>query len=233
VKRADTLGAAGSGTSTYRPGYFQVLRRLPLVGPPYRPSSGVCFLETRRADRASSAHPRLTSQRLKEDEDRPKYKSNAAGYGTDGVCGSHRLRNQIEQKKAHDQEDDEPLDPRHVVWLILPVFTSDYSNARRMYTCRSLDACRCRGYDLGQIVRLDSSSAAIPGHPDALVLAALVADAAAHVRRVGAVLEVVPACCCQRGIQFLGPFLVGLGEPPHLLEVRPRSRTTVLNGVPA
>jgi hypothetical protein len=36
------------------------------------------------------------------------------------VSGSHRLRNQIEQKKAHDQEDNEPLDPRHVGLLILP-----------------------------------------------------------------------------------------------------------------
>jgi hypothetical protein len=62
----------------------------------------------------------LTSQRLKEDKDRPKYDSNAAEYGTDGVSGSHRLRNQIEQKKAHDQEDNEPLDPRHVGLLILP-----------------------------------------------------------------------------------------------------------------
>ena len=76
-----------------------------------------------------SARLPLTSQRLKEDEDRPKYNSNAAGYSTDGVCGGHRLRNQIEQKKAHHQEDDEPLDPSHVVLLILPVFTSDYSNA--------------------------------------------------------------------------------------------------------
>jgi hypothetical protein len=70
------------------------------------------------AHRASSARPPLTSQRLKEDEDRPKYNSNAADYSTDGVCGSHRLRNQIEQKKAHHQEDDEPLDPSHVILLI-------------------------------------------------------------------------------------------------------------------
>ena len=48
-----------------------------------------------------SARLPLTSQRLKEDEDRPKYNSNAAGYSTDGVCGGHRLRNQVEQKKAH------------------------------------------------------------------------------------------------------------------------------------
>jgi hypothetical protein len=45
-----------------------------------------------------------------------------------GIGGSLRLRNQIEQKKAHDQEDDDPLDPLHVGRFILPVFTADYSN---------------------------------------------------------------------------------------------------------
>ena len=39
-----------------------------------------------------------------------------------------RLRNQIEQRKAHDQEDDYPLDPLHVGLFILPVFPADYSN---------------------------------------------------------------------------------------------------------
>ena len=39
-----------------------------------------------------------------------------------------RLCNQIEQRKAHDQEDDDPLDPHHVGLFILPVFTADYSN---------------------------------------------------------------------------------------------------------
>jgi hypothetical protein len=38
----------------------------------------------------------LTSQRLKEDEDRAKYHSKAAEYGTDGVRGSLRVGNQIE-----------------------------------------------------------------------------------------------------------------------------------------
>ena len=41
-----------------------------------------------------------------------------------------------------------------------------------------------------------------------------VADAARHVRGVGAVLEVVPARCRQGGLKLLGPFLVGLGKPP-------------------
>jgi hypothetical protein len=49
-------------------------------------------------------------------------------YGTDGVRGGLRLRNQIENRKAHDQEDDEPLDPLHVGLFILPVFHADYSN---------------------------------------------------------------------------------------------------------
>lgn len=86
-------------------------------------------LEPRHADRASSARPPLTSQRLKEDEDRVKYHGKAVDDGTDGVRGSHRLGNQIEDCKAHDQEDDEPLDPRHVGLLIFPVFTAYYSNA--------------------------------------------------------------------------------------------------------
>jgi hypothetical protein len=34
---------------------------------------------------------------------------------------------------------------------------------------------------------------------------------------VGAVLEVITAACRQRCVQLLGPFLVGLGEPPHLI----------------
>jgi hypothetical protein len=74
------------------------------------------------------ARPPLTSQRLKEDEDRAKYQSKAVEYGTDGVCGSLRVGNQIEECEAHYQEDDEALDPRHVGLLILPVVTTDYSN---------------------------------------------------------------------------------------------------------
>jgi hypothetical protein len=50
-------------------------------------------------------------------------------YGTDGVPGSLRVGNQIKECEADDQEDDEPLDPRHVGLLILSVFTADYSNA--------------------------------------------------------------------------------------------------------
>ena len=50
-------------------------------------------------------------------------------YGTDGVRGSLRVGNQIEECKAHHQEPDEPLDPRHVGLLILSVFVAAYSNA--------------------------------------------------------------------------------------------------------
>jgi hypothetical protein len=57
-----------------------------------------------------------------------KYHSKTLEDGTDGVRGGLRIGNQIVEKKAHDQEDDEPLDPRHVGLLILPVFTADYSN---------------------------------------------------------------------------------------------------------
>jgi hypothetical protein len=46
----------------------------------------------------------------------------------DGVRGVLRLRDQIEKRKAHDQEDYDPLDPLHVGLFILPVFTADYSN---------------------------------------------------------------------------------------------------------
>jgi hypothetical protein len=70
----------------------------------------------------------LTSQSLKEDKDRSKYQGKAVDYSTNAVRGSHRIGNQKVECKAHDQENDEPLDPRHVGLLILPVFTSDYSN---------------------------------------------------------------------------------------------------------
>jgi hypothetical protein len=64
--------------------------------------------------KAGSACPPLTGQRLKEDEDRAKDHSKATSYGADGVRSRLRVRNQIEQREAHDQEDDEPLDPPHV-----------------------------------------------------------------------------------------------------------------------
>jgi hypothetical protein len=71
----------------------------------------------------------LTSQSLEEDEDRAKYQSKAAEEHTDGVRGGLRVGNQIEKGEAHDQEDDEPLNPRHVGLLILSVFTADYSTS--------------------------------------------------------------------------------------------------------
>jgi hypothetical protein len=49
------------------------------------------------------------------------------------------------------------------------------------------------------------------------MLPTLTANTAVHVRGGGAVPEVVTAGCCQGGLQLLGPFLVGLGEPPHLI----------------
>jgi hypothetical protein len=89
----------------------------------------------------------LASQSLKEDEDRAKYQSEAAEHCTDGVRGSLRVGNQVEECEAHYQEDDEPLDPRHVGLLILPVFTADYSNTLlRVQTEASMlsffDACQ-------------------------------------------------------------------------------------------
>ena len=50
---------------------------------------------------------------------------NTARTASAAAC---RLRNQIKQRKAHDQEDDDPLDPLHVGLFILPVFPADYSN---------------------------------------------------------------------------------------------------------
>jgi hypothetical protein len=47
--------------------------------------------------------------------------------------------------------------------------------------------------------------------------ATLLADTAADVCGIRAMLEVVPAGCRQGGFQLLGPFVVGLGESPHLI----------------
>jgi hypothetical protein len=46
---------------------------------------------------------------------------------------------------------------------------------------------------------------------------AFAADAAVDIRGIGAVLKVVPAGRRQGSLQLLGPFLVSLGEPPHLV----------------
>jgi hypothetical protein len=62
-----------------------------------------------------------------------KYQSKAAEYGTDGVRGIDRLRNQIEQKKAHDQEDDELLDPPHIGLLIFRSSPQSIRTGCRMY----------------------------------------------------------------------------------------------------
>jgi hypothetical protein len=59
--------------------------------------------------------------------------------------------------------------------------------------------------------------APVPSHTDALMRSTLAACAAVDVNRVGAVLEVIPTGCRQGSLQLLGPFLVGLGEPPHLI----------------
>jgi hypothetical protein len=65
---------------------------------------------------------------LEERDDRAKYSRKGSEYRANAVCRSLRLRNQIEEQKAHEQEDDDPLDPYHVGRFILPVFTADYSN---------------------------------------------------------------------------------------------------------
>jgi hypothetical protein len=65
---------------------------------------------------------------LEERDDRAKHSRKGTEYRANGARGSLRLRNQIEEQEAHDQEDDDPLDPHHVGRFILPVFTADYSN---------------------------------------------------------------------------------------------------------
>jgi hypothetical protein len=79
------------------------------------------------SSRTTSAIVRpLTSQSLKENEDRAKYQRKAAEYGTDGVRGRLRVGNQIEECEAHHQENNEPLDPRHVGLLFFRS-SPDYS----------------------------------------------------------------------------------------------------------
>jgi hypothetical protein len=56
-----------------------------------------------------------------------------------------------------------------------------------------------------------------PTQPKALVRPALAADAAAHVRRGAAVLEIVSTGGGQRGVQLLRPLLIGFGESPDLI----------------
>jgi hypothetical protein len=73
----------------------------------------------------------------------------------------------------------------------------------------------------GQIDHLgvgpNSFSAAVPGHPDALVGAALAADTAVRIGGASAVLEVVSPRCRQGGLKRCRPVVVGPGEPPHLV----------------
>lgn len=65
--------------------------------------------------------------------------------------------------------------------------------------------------------RAEVRRSAVPRHPHALMLRALVADAALHVCRVGAVPKVHSAGCRQGGLQLRGPLLVGLGKTPDLV----------------
>lgn len=87
-----------------------------------------------------------TGQRLKEDKDRPKYNSKSAEYGTDSVRRRFGVGNQIVERKAHDQENDEPLDPRHVGLRIVAV-TPGYSNTLpHVQVVASNRARRCREF---------------------------------------------------------------------------------------
>jgi hypothetical protein len=89
-----------------------------------------------------------------------KYQSKAAEYRTDSVRGSLRVGNQIEECEAHDQEDDEPLDPRHVGLLIL------YGLHQRLFG----HPAACTGRSLygssAPIIRW-LSLAMVPGEPSA------------------------------------------------------------------
>jgi hypothetical protein len=67
-------------------------------------------------------------------------------------------------------------------------------------------------------IRIDLNwCSAVSGHADSLVSPAVAAHATSHIGGVGAVLAVVSEGSCQGGLQLLGPFLVGLGEPTHLI----------------
>jgi hypothetical protein len=65
--------------------------------------------------------------------------------------------------------------------------------------------------------RAEVRRSAVPGHPLALVLATLSANAAVDIGGVGSVLEVLPAGCRQGGLQRRRPPRIGLGQPPDLI----------------
>jgi hypothetical protein len=119
-----------------------------------RPGAEICDYRGRRNveprtakwnSAGALARPLLTArQRLKEDEDRAKYQGNTAGHSTDGVRGGLGVGNQIEEREAHDQEDDEPLDPRHVGLLILSVLIADYWKTCWVYRQKALVPFRAR-----------------------------------------------------------------------------------------
>lgn len=49
------------------------------------------------------------------------------------------------------------------------------------------------------------------------MLPTVFADTARHIRRIGAVIEVVSAGCCQSGLWLDGELLASPGEPPDLV----------------
>ena len=63
----------------------------------------------------------------------------------------------------------------------------------------------------------DAGLAPVPSHTDALMRSTLAACAAVDASGIRTMLEVVPPGCRQGGFQLLGPFVVGPGEPPHLI----------------
>ena len=135
---------------------FPFWTRLPSPAPSRRGSKllqrNLTHDSTRRL--RDSVQPTLTNQSLKEDEDRAKYQGNAPDYAADGVRGSLRLTNQIEQEEANDQEDDELFDPRHLGLLTLPVLIADYSNTlldvhRRWPGCSPAQVARGLLHDQG------------------------------------------------------------------------------------
>jgi hypothetical protein len=77
----------------------------------------------------------------------------------------------------------------------------------------------------------------ILSHPDSLAFPALTTHASLHICDVRAVLQVVPAGRRQRSVQLFGPFLVGPGEPPHLIGSQAKitkhraERLAAVNGV--
>lgn len=98
-----------------------------------------------------------------------------------------------------------------------------------------LDASYVAGRSIAKRSNLPTSEvglAAVLVHSLPLMLPAFLADATRHVRGIGPVSEVVATGSCQGSIERSGPFLISLGEPPHLVRGQARLVSTAQKGLP-